>query len=329
MISRNQDAAVHYFFFDKADENRRTALAFYRTIISQLLAVYPSSLTGIGPIFDAARKYGMSRMTLTDGPSLLFRRLHEIPAQAFLVVDALDECEDIEDTLCELLDILQTPASCRALLVGRNIPPVRDFLAECHSLEITAAFTKPDIERDLSSALPDLPVSDPQGQNVLLSQISSGADDMFLWAHFIVLELKSAISPVDVSLTAERTPGGLTIFYEHILYDIAREARRWLGLAQDVFNRVLCSPRSLTWAELQCSLSLEPEETPNYLMAWNEGRPYKSAVFKVCSPFIEYHGETDSFRPAHLSVHQLLTTTAKHGNRTGLRVYLLPHNRCF
>ncbi|KAI1828424.1 NACHT domain protein [Xylaria intraflava] len=318
----NRDAAVIYFYFSKTDSNQCDTLAMYRALISQIIAKSPDAIDLVESAFDAAKRYGRLRMTWSDTPAEIFKGLLERAPKTLILIDGLDECRDIEHFLGGFVDTTRSYANCRVLFFSRDIPIIRNTMGSHPVLKVTAELTQADIDVYLSGAVQGLQLTSPRLQERLKVQLLDRADGMFLWAYLMIEELKTASSPADIWAALDGVPKGFDPFYGLILNNLAKESPRRLRLAQDVFAHVLCSPRPFTWLELQYSLSLAQEGAADTQEAVKDRYPFKSAVLKVCSPFIEYHEESDTFQAAHLSVYHFLTTPSKGADDMGLRIYL-------
>ena len=298
----------------------------YRTLISQLVAQIPSCVEPVQAAFAMARKFKRGHMAWSESPPTLLKQVLALSRQTFVVIDGMDECRDMEDHLGDLLGVLKSSDTCRVLLLSRDTLGIRKKLVERKPLELemTRDSTKTDVDSYFSAILKELEITAPEGlkRDELLSQLSAGADGMFLWARFMAEELKTATCPEDVYQVAARTPGGLNLYYGLALKRLSHGPPRVLELARDIFTHVLCSPRPLTWAELQCSLSRDADGSPGVPRCRAGRLPYKSAVLKVCQPFIEYHAGGDYFRPAHLSVAQFFTSPTDDSAQNTLRINL-------
>ncbi|PMB65156.1 Nephrocystin-3 [Beauveria bassiana] len=207
---------------------------------------------------------------------------------------------------------------------------IRDRLAtfDVLTMTVTPELTKPDIEVYFTIVVNNLsipPLADDE-RHAILNQLCGGADALFLCARLLAGELQSATCLDDLYAAATACPGALNQYYAMSLKRLAQEPQRVQALARGVFTRVLCSPRPLTWPELQCSLSLgldgaDVQDSKCRL-------PYKAAVLRVCQPFIEHDTESDIFRPAHLSVHQFLTVPTDDSLAFGLPFHLDIGNQC-
>ena len=324
MLERKK-GSVAYFFFDKSDESKNTSLSMYRTLVYQLFSRTLPSSTKIETAFQTAKLYGRSRFSSADGPVPLLRGIFkELKATTYIIVDALDECQDIEEALGPFVDAIQHSRACRALFLSRDIPPVREAISGCQSMRMAPESTKPDVDMYLASALQHLtvPITDTALRQEVFSRLSRGADGMFLWARLMVQQLNTATSPADVLDMITGPPTGLHALYHHVLQGLDSEPKQWRDLKSNIISRVLCSPRPLSWIELQTSLSLVIREEENLPLDRDRRRPYQSLVLKLCQPFVEYHTETDCFRPAHLSVIQFMSRQNEPEDAVGIRLDL-------
>ncbi|KAK8009297.1 hypothetical protein PG991_011848 [Apiospora marii] len=283
-------------------------------VITQLICSADSIPSSLDAAFNQARQYGRTRFAWADKPVDLLKVLLSCPCRTFLVLDALDECKDIEDFLPDLVNIVESGDSCRSLMFSRDIPPVRRVLENATMLKVTPILTKDDVDRYLATVIPELPIDNRETRLEVQRLLSSQADGMFLWVHLKVAELKLATSSFDVLRVLNEPPEALGSVYQRALRTIAEKHPAWLSLTMSTISRVLCSPRPLSWLELQRSMAVGLRDEATF--------PFKPAVLKICSPFIEHHLETDAFSVAHLSVHQCLSTTQRNPGDGKFIVYL-------
>lgn len=318
---QRKEGSVAYFF-DKSDEGKNASIAMYRTLIHQLFSQSMSSSSSIETAFQAAKIYGRLRFSSADGPVPLLRGiLNGLTATTYIVIDALDECQDMDEALTPLVDAIQSSTNCRALFLSRDVPPIREAISGYQSMRIASESTKPDVDMYLSSAVQHLtvPITDTELRHEVVLRLSRGADGMFLWAHLMVQQLNTATSPADVRDMITGPPRGLYALYRHVLQGLDSEPKQWRNLKSNIISRVMCSPRPLSWIELQISLSLGIREEENLPLDCYRRRPYQSLVLKLCQPFVEYHTETDCFRPAHLSVIQFMSSQNESEDAPGMR----------
>lgn len=307
--SKEDPGVILYFFFSGADDRRMTTLQMYQTIISQLLSQARPSLLPLQPIFEVAKKYGRSHLTWADDPVSILRQLLAIPSETFLIVDAIDECEDVESFLPDFLDVVRSAPGCRTLLLSRDIPALRRILETRPRIRITPTLTKECIDEYITNAINEVIVEDDVIRADILQQVSNRTQGMFLWASLMIQELKDAISPEDMTAILNESPPVLNSMYRMATRKMEQLPSKRRQLAKRILSRAVCSVRPLTWKELQTCLAFDSTLTSTRQRSLSRTLPYKSIVLKLCSPFIEHHLETDTFRLSHMSVHQYLTAT--------------------
>lgn len=316
-----------YFFFDKKDDGRNSIVHMYRTFLSQLLANPHSAsaaLSVLTPTYRSAVKYCQSAAAHSGG---LHGILKQIMAdlqhlRVFILVDALDECVEQDASFADLVDMCHSVDHCRMLVLSRYLPEMRNTLLRSSELKLTAAHTRSDVDMYLSNSFSYVPGQMRNADVQLLSKLSREADGWFLWANLAVEQLKAAVSPSDIWATALHGPEKLCMAYDMALQLIVEKApSSRVRLIRGLLRRVLCSPRPLSWPELQHSLSVEPDTPGDGPILWEARRPFLDALLKMCPPFIEYSSENDTFRAHHLSAHQFLTVQHAEDDTTGLKVF--------
>lgn len=316
-----------YFFFDKKDDSRNSMLHMYRTFLFQLLANPQSATIALAilePAYRTSIKYGRSKAIWSDGlPDLLKQIVEQSQRQRVLILlDGLDECTDPDPWLRGFVNTFRSLGNCWALVFSRYQPEIRDVLFGSPMLKMTSALTRPDVDKYLSRSIHCVPGEGPQVNRCLLSRLSSDADGLFLWASLAVEQLKAAVSPSDISAMVSCVPEKLGMVYDRALRSIVEAGPPGrVRLVRALLCRVLCSPRPLTWRELQHSLSVEPSVPEDGPVLWEGKRPFLDAVLKLCPPFIEYSFESETFRAHHLSVHQFLMVQNEQDDSTGMKVF--------
>lgn len=98
------DKTVAYFFFDFQTHEKRTFQNFLSSIIVQLFSPNAQLSTIVEELYSTCDN-GRSRPTMQDTLVLLRRLIDTSPTLVYVVVDALDECQDRRSLLKVLKDI--------------------------------------------------------------------------------------------------------------------------------------------------------------------------------------------------------------------------------
>ncbi|KAK8119664.1 C2H2 domain-containing protein [Apiospora kogelbergensis] len=228
--THKDSSRVAYFFWDSTDESRNGTLDMYKAVITQLICAADSIPSSVKGAFDQARNYGRTRFAWADKPSDVLKTLLDCPRHTFLVLDALDECEDIEDTLTEFTGVIESVGSCRTLMFSRDVPTIRQGLKNATILKVTPSLTKEDVDVYLATAIPKLPIQDRETRLRVHHMLSDQADGMFLWVNLKIAELKLAVSTTDVLKMLNKPPEALGSTYQRALRTMAQAHPTWFSL---------------------------------------------------------------------------------------------------
>ncbi len=301
-LAHQEDAVLAYFFCDTRDKQKKSILAIVRSLIAQILTQLKATPSSLSTAYENAMKYGRSRISSTDQPLMLVKSLATSLSATFIVLDGLDECDDPSEVAQSFADVACLSETVRLVCFSRESTALKARLGQFPSLKLTAALTKPDIDNYLSTAVMELPTDEASTRKEVFEKLSRDADGMFLWAHLMVQNLKSATNTKEILEMLAELPVGLDVVYDFILQRLSKESSRRRMLVRKIYSWVCCSTRSLSWSELQCALALDRDDSS----LLGSRRPFKSAVLELCRPLIEYNPSSDVFRPAHLSVQEFL-----------------------
>lgn len=206
----------------------------YRTLLAQLLAQHTAGTPP--PCLDAsfrmAKHYGRTVLSSADRPPHLLKQLLGLFESVYIVLDGVDECKDIENSLAGLLVVVRSMAGCRALFVSRGAAHLRVHLREYPYFSITRLQMKPDIETYLTESMNNMPMLGAETKAQLLRQILDRSDGMFLYASLSMQELAMATSPTDLMEGMLRIPPGLNNLYRSFVGDLQNHTTRQRSLAR-------------------------------------------------------------------------------------------------
>ncbi|KAL7945818.1 hypothetical protein V8C42DRAFT_357458 [Trichoderma barbatum] len=175
----------------------------------------------------------------------------EMYSRVFIIVDALDECQDSDgcrQTFITELFKLQEKCEANLFMTSRFIPEiVGRFKAASASLEIRASTE--DIERYLKSNISQLPTfiqKNPELQQKIATGISEVVDGMFLLAQIYLNSLSDKVTPKAINIALKGfqkpTPGSneaqrasvLGLAYEQAMLRINGQQSGFKDLAHQV-----------------------------------------------------------------------------------------------
>jgi hypothetical protein len=167
------------------------------------------------------------------------------PSRIFIIVDALDECDNgqVRYELLKFLKSLLYSSSTNVLFTSRPEPAIADAFSGL-SIDISSVpFDNRSVNKDIHDHLRLLMTELPYSRWSLATQakaiavITSGADGVFRWAELQIQQLRGKMRDVDVDRALGRLPRGLSETYKRMLERIdfqdyrpeAMAVLRWLS----------------------------------------------------------------------------------------------------
>ncbi|KAL6695051.1 hypothetical protein J3F84DRAFT_399908 [Trichoderma pleuroticola] len=245
-------------------------------------------------------------------------------SMVFIVVDALDECQNLDgsrqDFLTELFS-LQEKYGWNLFMTSRAIPEIVDrFSKNSISLEIRASTE--DIERYLKGNTGQLPAFVQQNQELqqkIAAGISEAVDGMFLLAQVYLNSLSDKMTPKAIknALRSFQKPISglgetektrvLAHAYEQAMERIHGEQSGFTELAYRVLSWVVCAQRQLTTTELQHALAVEIGESE----LDEENLPSIQDIVSVCAGLVTVDYESNVIRLVHYTTQEYFNQTRK------------------
>lgn len=257
----NHRTSVIYFFFYNQDDNCQTVSAALRSLIKQLLSV-PDAFQII------SNKFNLETSSITD--ESIWAILEELLCSSifdtiYCVIDALDECQDLEARqrfLALIEKFVQPPlsrkgekfATFKAFLTSRPTVDLGRSLKQFPSIQLKAS--PDDLKIFISSKIQKIGLA-AELELRAIDLLSSRVEQTFLWISIILKKLKTMttmLSEADIEQTIRESPSDLTDLYESIISQIMQsddKATQKL-LIWTVFGR-----RALTLLELEDALAIQ------------------------------------------------------------------------
>ena len=230
--------------------------------------------------------------------------------KVYVVLDALDECEDSQALIRNLNRACQ--GSCvKTLFLSRpNVASLRTVVKD-NRIILNKQGIRHDVELYLSRKV-DLLLSEnllcqTSSKRELLAHLGLGADGMFLWARLMVAYLNSPGRPRSQRLRTfkeVKLPEGLDTMYERILSLISRATSAERDLARKVFIWLSNAKSSLNKEALYEAITTVDQAAKDSKYEYGD---FEHAVVMSCAGLVEPahsdgFGSQDSFRYIHLSV---------------------------
>ena len=305
------EGKVVYFYCKYQDTDKRTSLSVVKSLLLQLLDTGAldqqawQQLTKLNEssVQDSAR----SDEQLSKLYEILWRTLHTGSQPIFVLVDALNECEDWKVFLGEMKAHADVEASwsTKFIMSCRVDPDILDVFsstgARSQLLRIERQDTADDMALYISTqieadrrmrAWPDLLKISAQ------SKLMAKADGMFLWTKLMIGQIASQPTLGDVENALDDLPSDLPQTYLRILDGLRRGP-----YLQRILQWLCMSHRILKVQELR--LILEIGHSDN---AYDSKRAILNDLSEVlgvsCGPLVEL--QEDEVRFTHFTVKEFL-----------------------
>ncbi|KAL8908717.1 MAG: hypothetical protein Q9171_005330 [Xanthocarpia ochracea] len=213
-----QPQPIFYFFCKNADIDKNNALAITKALAHQLLqspqVAGPDILKDLRSQMDSG---GRSR-------AINFRPLFELISQhlgnlsrAIIIIDAADECSDIDQLLPGLIRLTEK-GTAKVVLTSRREPNLVNILQNKPGLDMGPEDVQEDIRCYLEHQVSQSQVlSDARVRHRIIRILNIRSKGMFLWVALMIKELELCSTVENIEYTLDRLPDGLNEVYERIL----------------------------------------------------------------------------------------------------------------
>ena len=281
---QQRSLAPQYFFFNFADQHKRSVANLLRSIACQIAKENRAFRRGL---LDLS-KQGL-RVDKADASviwhkvyeNLLFKMEHRRPV--FWVIDALDEC----DSPKLFLDLIRTCSSSgiplRIFIASRQTESIQMGVAKtARSLRLTKLEKRSldhnaqDIRRLVEQEVGHMRGGE-QIKDLVIQKVLARAEGNFLWTRLVLEEIVYCHTASGIQETLDEFPSDMQKLYdrmEHAILKLPRESSR--SLAKALLGWTMGARRPMSLREL--SQALEPD--------FPEILDLKRTISDVCGQFI-------------------------------------------
>ncbi|RSL68984.1 hypothetical protein CEP54_002513 [Fusarium duplospermum] len=302
-----------FFFCEATNSNTNNAVSVLRGLV-YLLVVQNTSL--IGHVRSKWDHGGASTFDPPNGwyalESIFKAMLQDNSNPIYLVVDALDECEDSSrpSLLKLIVDTAKEFSHIKWLVSSRNLPKIESKLGGPHatvrlelSLESKANIVSNTVASFIDDRVDKLEILkfDMTFPNSVKEMIKTKASGTFLWAALVIdrLEKKEDEVPANkahILKYLEEIPEGLTDLYAMMWRSLSDSAN--LESCKRILTTMYLAYRPLQLQELSLLADLEGNHTePDTLMG----------LVKRCGCFLSIQQDTEIVHFVHQSARDFLT----------------------
>ncbi|KAN0085480.1 hypothetical protein V8E54_001947 [Elaphomyces granulatus] len=228
---------LSYFLCQGTDSRLNTATAILRGLIYLLVSEQPFLISHLRKKYDHAGRKLFEDSSAFYCLSDIFRQMVQDPklTAAYLVVDALDECEE---GLPQLLDLITWTVSAQSscikwIVSSRNRYDIEQRLGidNSHtrlSLELNADHISHAVDMYVDYKVSQLiSLQDDKAlQEQVRDQMHQKSDGTFLWVALVIEELRQVLG-ADMLEVLEDMPSGLTLVYDRMMKHIQQLRRQY------------------------------------------------------------------------------------------------------
>lgn len=308
-VARESQAVLfaHYFCDDK-DGLRRTATAILRGILGQLLRQRPA-------LFRLMEEdYKIKRDSVVDDVDVLWefllRMLDGCIGRVYILIDALDECEEqSRSTLLALLKDLKPSVRAHILVTGR---PLSDILEVGHEVGVHLCLDSAKVSGDLAKFI-DFRVSEighrkrysTEFEDEVRSAVQNRAGGTFLWAALVLGDIATTTMDLIAKEKLGSMPESLSEVYQKILESLKGDDRRYAAF---VLRWIVASRRPMRVKELATAAALYgPHRWERDTLPPDAFVHLHRDVFKCCGPLLYHDLDDDTVNLVHQSAKDYLT----------------------
>ncbi|KAL8738317.1 MAG: hypothetical protein Q9181_000860 [Wetmoreana brouardii] len=256
------DTTVLYYFCDYKNPKTQHPKKAIETLLASLCRKNDQTLAFMADLCKRHREVGSS--CSVDELLRAFLKCLAMIGRTYVVIDALDECNDRHDLIKLLLDVVRSaPRSC-LLMTSREIFDIQESMQRFPNIGLRASDMALDIEAYVSGELRrllddrKLKIRDLSLVDKIQTTLISKADGMFQWVKCQFDMLCSCISDRRIYDTLQSVPKGLDETYIRILARIRQESSGDIYTIKRMFFWLVHSLRPLTIAELAEAITLHP-----------------------------------------------------------------------
>ncbi|KAH8790716.1 ankyrin repeat-containing domain protein [Hyaloscypha finlandica] len=253
---------ISYFYFDYKDINKRDSRKAIETLIVSMSRQSPAALAYVE---DISKKYREFKSQCTF-PSLcsILKKCLDFQQRNFIILDALDECNDREELLPFLVELSKTESSGLNLLMSsRRETDIQRQLDHLPQITLAEASNAHDIDLYIQSRLQEmingkkLKLRDPSLQEEIFQCLTSRANGMFQWVKCQLDVLCTLITDKSIRAALTQLPKSLDETYVRAFSKIRIEMGEDSITIKKLFQWLTHSLRPLTLRELAEAISIE------------------------------------------------------------------------
>ncbi|KAM7203906.1 Ankyrin repeat-containing domain protein [Rhypophila sp. PSN 637] len=299
----DNEMAVSYVFCNYKEAEFQTITNLMAELLCHILQRTQAIPEDVRTLYNRHHPKG-TRPEVDDVAQILGREVNKY-SRVFIVVDALDECPERDDTRWQFLAQLQSlpENNIRLLCTSRDIPSIKREFDGSSLLEVRA--TDDDIKSYLAGRI-DAETSHqrkrilttPGLRDDIIETITARAKGMFLLAELHMESLSRWLTAREVREELAYLPEGLDDTYEQAMQRI--QAQDSEELAISVLSWIVFAFRPLTLRELQHALAVQDSDRD----LDPAGIPDEESIVSACAGLVMMDEESGKIHLVHYTTQE-------------------------
>lgn len=303
---KDQNQLLAYYFFEFASREKGTNSSFLCAVLSQLVAQRKAIPDAVQRLYEE----NYEGIRKPSEPALLgtLREVLEETQHVYIIVDAIDECENRAETLEVLRKLaLWNLQGLHLMVTSRSERDFEDSFQGFHQIGLEAEEHNKDIERYVRQRLleeREWHKWSAEVQQQITAVVVEKAEDMFRLAKLHLDRLQKCKNRQALQQTMRTLPLTLHGTYDRILTNIALE---YCPDALRILSWVCFSMRPLTLPELAAALAVDLDT-----LEYDHMQEYQDAdeILDICGSLLKRSEENGKpvVKLSHASVKDYLTS---------------------
>ena len=282
---------VLYFFCDNSDADRTLSSQILRTALWQLLQ-HDASLYGVlMPWYHrSGRPYADSDVHIRSmfEAAIAATKLSTL----FVIVDALDECEDPSEFLEVMESARDTSCALKMILLAREDPALSKLLSSCNAV-LSMESNQQSLDAYVCERLAEMEIfRSNELRTHTADSILKASDGLWLFCRLILDEIEHAPSFGEINRKIHSLPSGMIQLYSSIITAKAtRQTELQTKMAQQLYLWVDTSEYVPEWLWKETSGDNLEDDMIGNLLQYACSSPEIFNAFRVvqelCAPLIQ------------------------------------------
>ncbi|CAO2649247.1 Nn.00g066320.m01.CDS01 [Neocucurbitaria sp. VM-36] len=298
-VLRSTNSALAYFFFNFND---KTKTKVHKVIRSLILQISVQMNGGQRELMDFYARHHNTHEELSCNVLMGFLKRLLSFGHVYLVFDALDECEELDQLTEFISDLGSCSDRVHLLVTSRNENCLRGLQTDAISIDIN--LENEDVRVDLRNFIQENVSGDEElgqwstdVQLEIIETLIDGADCMFRWAALQIEQLRKCYTLDGLRITLTSLPRGLEDTYVRILSEIP-EPNRPVVLKLLYWIMFVEMPLDLAAAAETIKLDINAD------MFYKEGRRLRNprTLLRLCPSLITLIPRTEPSDPEYITL---------------------------